>query len=260
MKVPTACRKHLELIKGRNWSSWGSHLSIVWRSRCQCDPQSVCVARVAVQHTQSPRAALVVPPLSLPVAQTQEEGEDPKWEATVEAAGGTMGDCWDVLGMIEILGCKKGVIAAEKKLGRSKQMLTSTAGLQALLLAASLPRAHCPQMLWPTGSASPHSLQGSALSGGSWDHISVFVKPPLSSSPSCLLCPPPALLRGGRHSFPSCESSSPAISLLCQVIASLRGEPWVLPALLSLLPAAYCWAEECSLARGKGCSRQDPAG
>lgn len=56
-------------LKRRNWSSSGSHLSIVWGGRWQCDPESVCVARVAVQPTQSPRAALPVPPPSLPEAQ-----------------------------------------------------------------------------------------------------------------------------------------------------------------------------------------------
>lgn len=81
----------------------------------------------------------------------------------------------------------------------------------------------------------------------------------LPPRPSCLHCPPPALLRGGRHSFPSCESSSLAISLLCQVITNLRGEPRALPVLLSIFTAC-CYLLLCGIWRkNAACPRERAA-
>ena len=48
---------------------------------------------------------------------------------------------------------------------------------------------------------------------------------------------PPASLRGRRHSFPSCKSSSLAISVLRQVTTNFSGKPPALPALLCISPA-----------------------
>lgn len=261
-------------LKRRNWSSLGSHLSILRRGRWQYDPQSMCVARVAMQHTQSPRAALHVPPPSLPGAHTGLHGHKRKvgiqngslesqavlqW-GLLEGLWGAAVVCW---GCQRVWGLKKESLQL-KKAGRSKLVFTGPAGVQGLFLAASLPRTHCPQVPWPTGHCFTPALRRKMKT-----HL-YFWKPPLSSSPSSLTFLPP---------LSSCCTAQRREAQLPQLWMLLPGHFTALPghhqsqrrtpelSLLSfpfsLLAAIYCSAVfggGMQPVPGKGCCCQDSAG
>lgn len=175
------------------------------------------------------------------------------WSARQCCSGG----CCDVLGMPVSLGCKKEAIAAEKSMEKQASVHQHCRG------SGSAPRASLPRAHWgpdPQGSAS---VGLSSLRRKLETHLSVSLshlyRVHLPPWPSCLCCPPPALLRGGRHSFPSCESSSLAFPLLCQVITSLRGEPRALPALLCVFPACCYLLLGGIRGRNAACPREGAA-
>lgn len=114
-----------------------------------------------------------------------------------------------------------------------------------LVPAGSLPRACCPPTpctqqgcAWPQTrpcQAQPFQEEAENASVCFWKSPSSPSTSSLTFLPPLPTCPVP--LRGGRHRFPSCKSSSPAVSLLRQVTTNLSGEP---PSLLSISPA-HCY-------------------